>query len=193
MALLWLVKVAMAIKHAWKIDPSQSKIAFKVGYMQLGVITGEFRLFNGLVESDDAFDAVDVTLMVESGSVTTFDPNRDEGIKASDFFDVEHFPIIYFASTLFRRVSSGGLFELTGLLTIRRATMSVQSMVSLTSFAVVNASNGSPGKTVAEAVFKFSGMVSRRAFGLGSPEAPGDERVADEVEFFGEMGIKREW
>ena len=56
---IWLDYPAMAIKNAWKIDPSQSKIAFKVGYMQLGVITGEFRLFNGFVECDDAFEELD--------------------------------------------------------------------------------------------------------------------------------------
>ena len=170
----------MAIKNAWRIDPSQSKIAFKVGYMQLGVITGEFRLFNGFADCDDVFDEVDVTITIDSESVTTFHPQRDDGLRMTDFLDVERYPILLLASTGFRRVSSGGLFELTGLLTIRSRTVPVQAMVSLVSLAA------------AEAVFKFSGTLSRRAFGLGEPDTPDQESVADEVEFFGEMCIRRE-
>lgn len=170
----------MAIKNAWKIDPSQSKIAFKVGYMQLGVITGEFRLFNGFVECDDAFDELAVAITVDSWSVTTFHSLRDEGIRSADFFDAVTHPVIHFTSSSFRRVSSGGLFDLAGFLTIRNSTIPLQAMVSLSSF------------TIGEAIFKFSGTLSRQAFGLGGPGTPDEESVADEVEFFGEMCIRRE-
>jgi polyisoprenoid-binding protein YceI len=148
--------------------------------MQLGVITGEFHFFNGFVDCDEVFDEVDVTITVDSHSVTTFHPQRDEGIRMTDFFDAEQYPIILLASTGFRKVSSGGLFELTGLLTIRNRTLPIQAMVSLVSLAL------------SEAVFKFSGTLSRKAFGLGGPGTPDQESVADEVEFFGEMCIQRE-
>jgi polyisoprenoid-binding protein YceI len=170
----------MAIQPIWTIDPSQSKIAFKVSYMQLGVITGEFRLFHGFVESDDVFDELTVGITVDSRSVTTFHALRDEGIRSAVFFDTMTYPVIRFTSTDFLRVSSGGLFELTGLLTIRNSTFPVQVMVSLTSLMA------------GEAVFKFSGTLSRQAFGLEGPATPDGERVADAVEFFGEMCIRRE-
>ena len=169
----------MSITNVWKIDPSQSKIAFKVGYMQLGVITGEFRRFDGRVESDDVFDELAVDMTVDPLSVTTFHSLRDEGLLAADVFDAFAFPNIRFVSTHFLRISTGGLFELAGLLTIRDSTLPLQLMVSLVSL------------TATEAVFKFSGNLSRGAFGLGGAATPGQESIADSVAFFGEMEIRR--
>ena len=148
--------------------------------MQLGVITGEFRLFHGFVECDDALDELTVGITIDSRSVTTFHALRDEGIRSADFFDTVTYPTIRFTSTDFLRVSSGGLFEITGLLTIRDSTFPLQAMVSLTSL------------TATEAVFKYSGILSRQAFGLDGPATPDRESVADAVEFFGEMCIRRE-
>lgn len=170
----------MPVTNPWKIDPAQSKIAFKVGYMQLGVITGEFRLFDGFVECDDSFEELKAAIMVDSRSVTTFHALRDQGIQASDVFDSANYPLIHFTSTAFRRVSSGGLFELSALLTIRGLTVPLLAMVSLASVTAV------------EAVFKFSGNLSRRAFGLGGPGTTDQQSVDDAVEFFGEIRIRRD-
>jgi polyisoprenoid-binding protein YceI len=169
----------MSSKTIWKIDPSQSKIAFKVGFMQLGVITGEFRQFDGTVESDDVFEELAVDMTVDPLSVTTFHSLRDEGIRSASVFEADAFPLIKFTSTSFLRISSGGLFELAGLLTIRDSTIPLQMMVSMASL------------TPTEAVFKFSGNLSRQAFGVGGPATPDQESIDDEVEFFGEMGIRR--
>ena len=163
--------------NTWKIDPSQSKIAFKVGYMQIGVITGEFRAFEGQVEYDYTFEGVSIEIAVDSRSLTTFHFLRDKGVLGADVFDTDNFPVILFTSTSFRRVSSGGLFELSGLLTIKGRMAMIQAMVSLASFSLVNA------------VFKFSGSLSRKAFGLGGPGTPDQESVADVVEFFGEISV----
>lgn len=163
--------------NTWKIDPSQSKIAFKVGYMQLGVITGEFRAFEGQVEYDYSFEGVSIDITVDSESITTFHFLRDVGVRGADVFDADNYPVIHFTSTSFRRVSSGGLFELSGLLTIKGRMAVIQAMVSLASFSLLNA------------LFRFSGTLSRQAFGLGGPGTPDQESVADAVEFFGEISV----
>jgi len=170
----------MAVTNPWKIDPARSKIAFKVGYMQLGVITGEFGVFDGFVECDDDFEDMKARVTVDSRSVTTFHALRDQGIRSPDVFDAAHYPLVHFTSAAFRRVSTGGLFELSALLTIRGLTVPIRAMVSLTSL------------TAAEAIFKFSGNLSRGAFGLGGPGTIDQENVDDTVEFFGEMGIRRD-
>lgn len=170
---------AMAIQHVWKIDPSQSKIAFKVGYMQLGVITGEFRDFGGTVESSGDFDEMSIAVSVDSCSVTTFHRERDHGLLAADFFFTEMYRFIRFVSVSFRRVSSGGLFEVGGMLTIRDISLPVRGMVSMSSFSA------------SEAVFKFSAMVSRKAFGLGGAGTADQDSVADEVDIFGEIRVCR--
>ena len=170
----------MAIINSWKIDPTHSKIAFKVGYMQLGTITGEFRVFDGVVECDEDFDAVRLEVAVESRSVTTFHALRDEGIRGVDVLNTASFPLILFTSTDFRRVSSGGLFDLSGLLAIRGNTAPIQAMVSLIAL------------TTEAAVFTFSGTLSRGAFGLGGPGTNEQESVDDVVEFLGEMCVCRD-
>jgi polyisoprenoid-binding protein YceI len=95
----------MAVINPWKIDPAQSKIAFKVGYMQLGVITGEFRIFDGFVECDEGFEEVRVRMSVDSRSVTTFHAERDAGMRAADVFDAEKHPLVYFITIV--RLKSG--------------------------------------------------------------------------------------
>jgi polyisoprenoid-binding protein YceI len=101
-------------------------------------------------------------------------------MRAADVFDAEKHPLVYFISTGFRRVSSGGLFEMAALLTIRGLTVPIQAMVSLISL------------TGAEAIFKFSGTLSRGAFRLGGPGTTDQEGVDDVVEFLGEIGIRRD-
>ncbi len=212
----------MAIQHAWRVDPSQSKISFKVSYMLLGVITGEFRHCSGTVLADDTFNELKVTVIVDIGSMTTFHPQRDADMRSPAFFDADTFPVIKFVSSSFRRVSTGGLFELSGLLTICERTVPLMMMVSLASFSPggrtsvagrLNAAGamgatGSSGPAggsgaaigsgptggsdqAASAVFTFSGMLRRSAFGLGGKDTPDQDSVADLVEFSGEAAIRR--
>jgi polyisoprenoid-binding protein YceI len=210
----------MAIQHAWRVDPSQSKISFKVSYMLLGVITGEFRHCSGTVLADDTFDELKVTVIVNVGSMTTFHPQRDAGMRSSALFDAEIFPVIKFVSSSCRRVSTGGLFELSGLLTIRTESVPLMMMASLASFSPgggasvagrlgaagamgpaggsgpVSASGPADGPagasdSPASAVFTFSGMLRRSAFGLGGKDTPDQHSVADLVEFSGEATIRQ--
>jgi polyisoprenoid-binding protein YceI len=170
----------MAIKNAWRVDPSHSTIAFKVGYMLLGVITGEFRHFGGTVLSADSFEDMEADIIVDVGSMTTFHRERDEAMLSADVFDAGKCPVMHFVSNSYRKVSSGGLFEMKGLLTIRGVGVPLEMMVSLVSF----------DKGVAEAVFTFSGNLYRSDFGLGGLTTPEQGHVADEVNFFGEVRLR---
>src|SRR5580692_11183787 len=98
----------MCIKYAWTVDPSRSKLAFKVSYMILGVITGEFRQFGGTVLSTDSFEDMELDIGVEVRSMNTFHQQRDQGILSASLFDADSWPVIRFVSTGFRRISSGG-------------------------------------------------------------------------------------
>jgi len=192
----------MTIKSAWKVDPSQSTIAFKAGYMILGVITGEFRDFEGTVLFDDSFEEMELDIIVHTRSITTFHQQRDQGILSADGFDADTWPVIRFVSNDCRRISSGGLFEMRGLLSIRGITVSQEIMVSLASFdtgddtlavwrdgiAMTGVAGNDSG--VAEAVVKFSGNLNRSDFGLGGASTPEQDNVADAVNFFGEVLLR---
>ena len=171
---------AMAMTYAWGVDPSHSTIAFKVSYMLLGVITGEFRHFGGTVLCSDAFEGMEIDITVDVRSMTTFHRQRDEGMLSADVFDAGAWPVIRFVSGSFRRVSSGGLFEIKGVLTIRGVGVPLEMIANLVSF----------NDGVAEAVFTFSGNLCRSDFGLGGASMPEHDNVADEVSFFGEVLLR---
>ena len=158
--------------------------------MLLGVITGEFRHFGGTVLSADSFEDMEIALSVEVRSMTTFHLQRDEGMLSANVFDAETWPVIRFVSSGSRKVSSGGLCEIKGLLTIRGVDVPLEMMVSLVSFgALAGAQEGSSG--ILEAVFTFSGNLYRSDFGLGGLATPEQVNVADEVNFFGEVRLQR--
>ncbi len=178
------------MKYAWRVDPSQSKIAFKVSYMLLGVITGEFRHFGGTVLSTDSFDDMEIDISVDVRSMTTFHRERDEGMLSAHVFDSDRWPVIRFVSSSFRRISSGGLFEIMGLLTIRGFGVPLEMMATLASFGASAGAEGN-GSGIVEAVFTFSGNLCRSDFGLGGLATPEQGNVADEVNFFGEVRLQR--
>jgi len=178
------------MKYAWRVDPSHSTIAFKVSYMLLGVITGEFRHFGGSVLSADSFEDMEIDITVDVRSMTTFHRERDEGMLSAKVFDADAWPVIRFVSSGLRRISSGGLFEIKGLLMIRGAGVPLEMMVSLASFGAMAGAAGNGGEAP-EAVFTFSGNLYRSDFGLGSLTTPEQGNVADEVNFFGEVSLQR--
>jgi polyisoprenoid-binding protein YceI len=170
----------MTIKSAWRVDPSQSTIAFKAGYMILGVIAGEFRDFEGSVLFADSFEEMELEIIVHTRSMTSFHQQRDQGILSASGFDADTWPVIRFVSNDCRRISSGGLFEMRGLLSIRGITGPQEIMVSLASFDA----------GTAEVVVKFSGNLNRSDFGLGDASTPEQDNVADAVNFFGEVLLR---
>ncbi len=174
----------MTIKHVWKIDSIQSRIAFKVGYMLMGVIAGEFRKFSGRLLADESFQEPELRLSIEARSITTFQKERDDYLRGPGFLDTEGYSYIRYVSISYRRVSTGGLFEMTGLLTIRDITAPVTIVLSLV--ALIQ----DKSETVS-AHYKVSGALLRSAFGLDI-NASGKEWFADEVTFWGDIRLRRE-
>jgi polyisoprenoid-binding protein YceI len=91
--------------------------------MMVSKVRGRFGGFTGTVTTteDGLGSSVDAT--VDMASVDTGDANRDQHLRTSDFFDVEHHPTMTFRST--GLVGGGEEYELTGDLTIRGITRPV--------------------------------------------------------------------
>jgi polyisoprenoid-binding protein YceI len=88
-------------------------------------VRGKFNEFSGslyLDEADPARSTAEVT--VQMGSVETGQPQRDDHLRTSDFFDVEHYPTMTFRSTKAER-NGEDRYRLTGDLTIRGVTRPV--------------------------------------------------------------------
>lgn len=109
----------------WVIDPAHSAAHFSVRHLMISNVRGEFSKLSGNVSIDPvdpARSSVEVSL--DTTSVNTREPQRDEHLRSADFFDVANHPAIKFKSK--KTVAAGpDRYKLTGDLTIRGVTKEV--------------------------------------------------------------------
>lgn len=109
----------------WKIDPSHATVEFAVKHMMISTVRGRFAGYDATFVTDESNPAATrVEATISADSIDTGDPNRDAHLKSPDFFDVEGYPKLTFAS---KRVNGDleGKFKVVGDLTIRGTTREV--------------------------------------------------------------------
>jgi polyisoprenoid-binding protein YceI len=98
LASAWFISSALAAPETYKIDPVHSSINFKVRHL-FSFVSGKFTKFEGTFTVDpDAVEQATVTATVQTNSIDTAMPKRDDDLKSADFFDVAKFPEITFKS-----------------------------------------------------------------------------------------------
>jgi polyisoprenoid-binding protein YceI len=109
----------------WEIDMDHSTVGFRIRHI-VGQVPGVFARFSGEVEFDPgAPERSQFYILVDSASVHTGVPERDEHLRSPDFLDVERFPRIIFSSKrVFRE--DGDTLIVVGDLTIRDVTSEVR-------------------------------------------------------------------
>jgi polyisoprenoid-binding protein YceI len=111
---------------AYAVDNSHSEIAFSVRHMVFARVRGHFTKWTAQLSVDFADPSrSSVFASIDSASVDTRDAQRDGHLRSADFFDVEKFPTITYAS---RKVERTGerRYKVTGDLTIRGVSHEVQ-------------------------------------------------------------------
>jgi polyisoprenoid-binding protein YceI len=143
----------------WIIDPQHSDVHFKTRYMLISSVTGEFKNFEGTVESkgDDFTDAT-ITFSADTDSVYTNNAQRDLHLKEEDFFHVAKHPKMTFTSTGFYH-SDSEEFLLRGDLTIKTGSRPV-------ALKVTNGGRAVDAQGRERAGFELSGSINRYEFGL---------------------------
>jgi polyisoprenoid-binding protein YceI len=109
----------------WAIDPAHAAAHFSVRHLMISNVRGEFSKLSGNVVLDPAdLTRSTVEVNLETASINTREPQRDEHLRSADFLDVANHPTISFRS---KRIASAGPehFKLTGDLTIRGVTKEV--------------------------------------------------------------------
>lgn len=94
----------------WNIDPVHTTAEFKVKHMMISNVKGQFAAVTGVLTLDEE----DVTksrveASIQAASINTRDADRDAHLKSADFFHVEKFPTLSFASTRVTRAGEGEL------------------------------------------------------------------------------------
>lgn len=81
------------------IDSAQSVIGFSVRHAVLFNVRGKFSSFEGLLKLDGTHPSRSAVYMsVQTESLDTRDPERNEHLKGPDFFDSSTFPLMTFQS-----------------------------------------------------------------------------------------------
>ena len=161
----------------WNLDTVHSGINFTVRHMVVSKVRGRFAKFSGSValdEGDLTRSVVEAT--VDASSIDTGTAQRDEHLKSTDFFDVEHFPQIRFRSTRIEKLE-GDRYRLIGDLTIRDVTRPI----------ALDAEYGGRGKDPwgnERVGFTARGALDRKDFGLKWNQTleTGGVLVSDRVE-----------
>jgi polyisoprenoid-binding protein YceI len=157
------------------IDRSHSEVAFQVRHL-LSKVRGRFTEFGGTIEFDEAnpqSSHVDVT--IQAGSVDTAEADRDAHLRSADFFDVEKYPTLTFASTSVTP-HGGNTYDVRGDLAIHGVTQQVVLPASY-----LGAATDPWGNT--KLVFEAELTLNRKDFGLSWNAAleTGGFLVGDEV------------
>jgi polyisoprenoid-binding protein YceI len=116
------------------IDPSHSTIGFVARHAMVTKVRGAFNEFEGSIEingDDPAASSAHVT--IQAASIDTRNADRDAHLRSNDFFAMEEYPTISFASTAVD--VDGDSVSLTGDLTIKAVTKSVTIDFELTGSA----------------------------------------------------------
>lgn len=150
---------ALQAQTKWTFDKAHSKVQFKVTHMVISEVTGQFKNYDGTVEtSKDDFTDAKINFTIDVNSINTDNEQRDTHLKSDDFFNAEKFPKITFVSKSFKKVNNKK-YKLVGDLTIRNITKQVELDVTY------NGTVKDPwGNT--RAGFKVSGQVNRFDYGL---------------------------
>lgn len=108
----------------YTVDPVHSSVVFKISHVGISYIYGRFDDFGGqfTIDKDDpAKSSFELSIKVES--VDTNNKQRDEHLRAPDYFNAKQFPTLTFTSKSVKPVTGG--YEVAGDLTVHGVTKPV--------------------------------------------------------------------
>jgi polyisoprenoid-binding protein YceI len=83
----------------WEIDPDNGDIRFSIRHLMVSAVQGRFNSFRGDLVYDHQLDQpAGVMVEIDAGSIDTGQTQRDIHLRSGDFFDVENYPHIRFAT-----------------------------------------------------------------------------------------------
>ncbi len=168
----------------WVSDPTHSEIQFKVKYLMITTVTGYFRQFSVVAQTEgNDFSNAIIEFEVNTASVDTNEADRDNHLRSADFFDSEKFPTLKFRSTKMEKVDDQH-FVLVGHLTIKDVTKPVTLNVEFGGLMKDPWGNNKAG-------FSLAGNINRKDWNLNwnATLEAGGVLVSDEVRLFCEVQL----
>jgi polyisoprenoid-binding protein YceI len=147
----------------YALDATHAHVGFKVRHLMVSKVRGNFSDVAATltVAEEPTASAVEVTVQV--ASIDTKDEGRDGHLRSPDFFDVDRFPTMSFASTAVRHLG-GERWEVVGDLSLHGVTRPITLAVAFEGGVTDPWGNERIG-------FTASGELDREAFGLSWNQA----------------------
>ena len=149
----------------YTVDQAASTVSFTLQGSAIFKVKrdGYFKNFSGLVSYNPARPAdTRVDLTVAADSIYMRNSEHTELLKSAEFFDVERFPTLHFASES-TNIQPDGMLSVTGEMTIRGITKRMTIPVKLQS--------ATPNGSVQGTAFESTFQIDRTEFGInGVPD-----------------------
>jgi polyisoprenoid-binding protein YceI len=177
---------AFAQTQEWKVDPAHSSLHFGIDHLTISEVRGSFEDFSMEVKADKAnFSDAKFSVLVQTASVNTGVPQRDEHLKSPDFFNSQKNPTIKFVGKKFDRQKSGS-YKIYGELTLNGVTKDIILNGELS--PVIKDPWGSE-----RIGLKISGSIDRYAFGMkyNSVLETGGLVIGQEVRLLGSVELTK--
>lgn len=143
----------------WSLDPTHSSIHFAVKHLVISQAKGLFTNYTLKVETQGAeFTNAKIELEIDVNSINTGTADRDNHLRAVDFFDAEKYPTIKFVSKSLTKINDED-YKLIGDITLKGITKSIEFKVNYGGQIVDPWGNIRAGFTV-------EGSIDRFDFGL---------------------------
>jgi polyisoprenoid-binding protein YceI len=142
----------------FELDPVHTFVAFRAQHLVVGRVRGRFEVVQGtIVVADDLRDS-SVVVSIDTASLTTLNPIRDDDVRSEHYLDVERYPTMTYRSTSASE-STAGVWQITGDLTLHGVTRPAELTVRFGG-AVTDASGN------IRIAFHADASITRRDFGL---------------------------
>jgi polyisoprenoid-binding protein YceI len=160
----------------WTLDRSHATVAFTVRHMAISKVRGTFSGVDATLTVGDTMEDSVLSAVVDLSTVNTGNPDRDNHLRGSDFFNVATQPAMTFQSTRIHQNSDGG-FVVDGMLTLNGRSNPLTLTVEL------HGTQTYPMDDSTHAGFSATGSLSRRDYGIdfNVPMATGGLVIGDRV------------
>ena len=109
----------------WQLDPYHTQVEFSAKHLGMMTVRGQFEDVSAVADIDpDNPEAASVDVTIQTVSVKTNNPVRDNDLRSGNFLEVEKYPVITFKSTGVQAAGENH-FKLAGNLTIKETTRPV--------------------------------------------------------------------
>jgi polyisoprenoid-binding protein YceI len=116
------------VAGVYEIDGAHTSVEFVGRHLMITKVRGRFSDVRGQITIDEDPEKSHVEVEIDVASVSTGNDDRDAHLKNADFFDVERYPTITFASTSVKPLRDTA-WELVGDLTVHGTTNPVTLQV----------------------------------------------------------------